>query len=352
MPNLAFSSTLTSGNCSHSLLVTENGLTRQRGSFQNRTSLTPPATEIRLDEGRFGMPEITDVYALEALLEECQTTFGYRFRDRELLVICLTHASTARTRLHSNERMEFLGDSVLGTVVCEALFEKFPESDEGELTRIKSIVVSRTTCATMAERVQLERFVLVGKGLGGSSGIPSSILAGALEGLIAAIYLDGGWEPIRAFLLPLVLPEIDSAAASLHSQNFKSLLQHVAQKMMGATPNYRLLDERGPDHSKCFHISAVIGGRAFPAAWGANKKEAEQLAAHNALLELSVVKASEVEASVSPTSTPQAAVTQVFEAQISTSSATTDSIEPSLFLPSAPVVVKEIPVIDEIVWPE
>lgn len=233
------------------------------------------------------MPEITDIRALEALLEECQETLGYRFRDRELLVVCLTHASTAPTRLHSNERLEFLGDSVLGTIVCDALFRQFPEADEGELTRIKSIVVSRATCAAMAERVDLERFVLVGKGLGGTGRIPSSILAGAFEGLIAAIYLDGGLVNVRRFLLPLVEPEIGRASASLHAQNYKSLLQHVAQKMLGATPTYRLLDSRGPDHSKCFQISAVIGGRVFPASWGASKKEAEQLAAHNALLELS-----------------------------------------------------------------
>ena len=232
------------------------------------------------------MPEITDISVLEALLDECQTALRYRFRDRELLVICLTHASTARTRLHSNERLEFLGDAILGTVVCEALFQRFPEADEGELTRIKSIVVSRTTCATMADQVQLERFVFVGKGLGGNDRIPSSILAGAFEGLVAGIYLDGGLDAIRAFLAPLVMPQIESASASLHAQNYKSLLQHIAQKTMGATPIYRLLDECGPDHSKCFHVSAVIAGRAFPAGWGPSKKEAEQFAAQYALQEL------------------------------------------------------------------
>lgn len=230
------------------------------------------------------MPEIHDVAALEALLEECQKTLGYRFRDRELLVICLTHASTARTRLHSNERMEFLGDAILGTVVVELLYHRFPEASEGELTRIKSIVVSRATCATMAAQVRLAEFVLVGKGLGGHTGrIPSSILAGAFEGLIAALFLDGGLDAVRKFLMPLVTPEIDTASASLHAQNFKSLLQHIAQKRLGATPNYRLLDEHGPDHSKIFQVSVFIAGRSFPAAIGNNKKEAEQLAAQYAL---------------------------------------------------------------------
>lgn len=232
------------------------------------------------------MPEVNNFAELEVLLVKCQAALGYRFHDIELLAMCLTHASSARTRLHSNERLEFLGDSILGTVVCEALYHRFPEASEGELTRIKSIVVSRATCATMASRVHLEEFVLVGKGLDHGGHIPSSILAGTFEGLIAGIYLDGGLEAARSFLTPLVTPEIESSAATLHTQNFKSLLQHIAQKKLGATPIYRLLDERGPDHSKVFHISAVVAGHVFPAAWGSNKKEAEQTAAQHALEEL------------------------------------------------------------------
>ena len=232
------------------------------------------------------MPEVTNFAELEVLLNQCQTALSYRFHDIELLAMCLTHASSARTRLHSNERLEFLGDSILGVVVCEALYHRFPESAEGELTRIKSIVVSRVTCAVMAARVRLEEFVLVGKGLDHGGHIPSSILAGTFEGLIAGIYLDGGLEAAREFLTPLITPEIENSAATLHEQNFKSLLQHIAQKRFGATPMYRLLDERGPDHSKVFHISVVVAGRVFPAAWGANKKEAEQSAAQHALEEL------------------------------------------------------------------
>ena len=232
------------------------------------------------------MPEVNSFAELEVLLDRCQTALSYRFHDIELLAMCLTHASSARTRLHSNERLEFLGDTILGTVVCEALYHRFPESAEGELTRIKSIVVSRATCAAMAARIRLEEFVLVGKGLDHGGHVPPSILAGTFEGLIAGIYLDGGLEAARDFLTPLITPEIESSAATLHEQNFKSLLQHIAQKKLGSTPMYRLLDERGPDHSKVFHISAVVAGRVFPAAWGANKKEAEQTAAQHALEEL------------------------------------------------------------------
>lgn len=232
------------------------------------------------------MPEVNNFAELEVLLDQCQTAMNYRFQDIELLAMCLTHASSARTRLHSNERLEFLGDAILGTVVCEALYHRFPEAAEGEMTRIKSIVVSRATCATMAARARLEEFVLVGKGLNHGGHVPSSIVAGTFEGLIAGIYLDGGLEAAREFLTPLITPEIESSAATLHEQNFKSLLQHIAQKRLGATPQYRLVDEHGPDHSKVFHISAVVAGRVFPAAWGSNKKEAEQTAAQNALEEL------------------------------------------------------------------
>ena len=283
------------------------------------------------------MPEITDVEALEALLDECQTALRYRFRDREMLVMCLTHASSARTRLHSNERLEFFGDAILGAVVCEALFHRFPDSDEGELTRIKSIVVSRATCAIMADRVELERFVLVGKGLGGNGRIPSSILAGAFEGLVAGIYLDGGLDAIRTFLIPLVMPEIETSAASLHAQNYKSLLQHVAQKTMGGTPNYRLLDERGPDHSKCFHVSAVICGRAFPAAWGPSKKEAEQFAAQYALQELASLDIRGIRAEAAtmetletePVPPPDVSAPETAAAEIASDEATSDIIWPS-----------------------
>ncbi len=279
------------------------------------------------------MPEVNNFAELEVLLDQCQTALNYRFHDIELLAMCLTHASSARTRLHSNERLEFLGDTILGVVVCEALYHRFPESSEGELTRIKSIVVSRATCATMAARVRLEEFVLVGKGLDHGGHIPSSILAGTFEGLIAGIYLDGGLEAAREFLTPLITPEIESSAATLHEQNFKSLLQHIAQKKFGATPMYRLLDERGPDHSKVFHISVVVAGRVFPAAWGANKKEAEQTAAQHALEELLGDDAGE-DRNASPPDLRESAAAEgsaVTASEVATPDVTVTSIEPEPF---------------------
>lgn len=216
-------------------------------------------------------------------LAACEAALGYQFRDKALLRWCLTHASASRTRLESNERLEFLGDSIMGAVVCELLFEQFPTSAEGEMTRIKSIVVSRTTCAIIARELNLERFLVVGRGVSSTSRTPGSILSALLEALFGGIYLDGGFEAARAVIRSKLADKIDSAALSETGVNFKSLLQHLAQKNHGQTPYYAVLNEKGPDHSKCFQIAAIINGQSYPGAWGQSKKSAEQRAAHNAM---------------------------------------------------------------------
>lgn len=222
----------------------------------------------------------------EARLDRCEEALGYRFRDRALLERCLTHSSAARTRLESNERLEFLGDAVLGMVVCERLFHQLPEAPEGELTRIKSAVVSRTTCADLSDVLGLPDVLFVGKGLIAREPIPASVSSAAFEAIIAGVYLDGGMEAARELIERLMAPELDKVLAPDDSRNFKSQLQQLAQKTDGETPVYHVLDEQGPDHSKCFQVAAVIGPRAYPSAWGSSKKEAEQRAAENALREL------------------------------------------------------------------
>ncbi|MBM3993811.1 MAG: ribonuclease III [Planctomycetes bacterium] len=217
------------------------------------------------------------------ILEECQSTIGYRFKRLELLRAALTHTSGADTRADSNERLEFLGDSVLGLVCCEQLYRRFPEYHEGDLTKIKSAVVSRRTCAQMSKALNLGDFLFLGKGMHSEHTLPANLLADVYESLVGAIYLDGGLEPAKEFILKHLDPEIDEVAEAAHAGNFKSLLQQVAQKEFSATPAYHLLDEKGPDHSKCFKLSAVIGRYHYPAAWGRTKKEAEQKAAMNAL---------------------------------------------------------------------
>lgn len=220
------------------------------------------------------------------ILEECQKAIGYQFQQPMLLRAALTHASSADTRLASNERLEFLGDAVLGLITCEQLFLRFPDYQEGDLTKIKSVVVSRRTCAHVSRQLNLGEYLFLGKGMNAHIAVPSSLLADVFESLVAAIYLDGGLEAAKPFVLKYISPEIEQVAEGAHSGNYKSVLQQLAQREFGATPQYQLLDEKGPDHSKCFKITAVIGRHAYPAAWGRNKKEAEQKAAMNAIAEI------------------------------------------------------------------
>jgi len=219
----------------------------------------------------------------EDVIHDCQEVIGYRFDDPELLSLSLTHASRSENRLQSNERLEFFGDAILGMVVCEELFYRYPDSLEGELTRIKSSVVSRHTCAKISKKLGIEKFILLGKGMGSRSRLPQSILAGILESLIGAIFLDGGWEPTRKFIIEHVGPLLDKEAQHGHDKNYKSILQQKIQRKTGVAPFYEILDEKGPDHHKCFEISVVLTDRRFPSAWGPNKKSAEQKAAKAAL---------------------------------------------------------------------
>ena len=215
--------------------------------------------------------------------EACQQRIGYRFADLQLLESALTHASGAENRLASNERMEFLGDAILGAVVCERLFRDYPEHLEGELTRLKSIVVSRKTCAKVSASMKLDEFLILGKGMTTHPEVPSSVLAAVFESLVAAIFLDGGNEAAKVFIERCMVPEIDLAEAGEMGRNYKSQLQQLAQREHGVTPNYRLVNERGPDHSKCFQVAAEIGDQRFAPAWGKSKKESEQRAAANAI---------------------------------------------------------------------
>lgn len=215
--------------------------------------------------------------------DACEEAIDYEFKDRRMLEHGLTHSSIARTRLESNERLEFLGDSIMGAVICEALYNQFPDLPEGEMTRIKSAVVSRQTCAKVAQKLKLNRFLLLGKGFPSRDRLPGSIIAAAYEAMVASIYLDGGFEAAKKFVLDTMRDEVSKTARSAHAENFKSLLQHLGQKYYGHTPNYRVVDEKGPDHSKCFEIAVTIGGRVFPSAWGPSKKEAEQNAARAAI---------------------------------------------------------------------
>ena len=158
------------------------------------------------------------------------------------------------------------------------------------------MVVSRDTCARVATQLGLVDHLSLGKGMSGSVDLPSSLAACAYEACIGAIYLDGGPEPARRFILEHMAREIEKVVAGQHRRNYKSMLQQYAQRVMGSTPLYELQDEKGPDHAKAFEVAVVVRGRRFPSAWGPSKKSAEQRAAYEALHALG-----QVEEMVAPT---------------------------------------------------
>jgi ribonuclease-3 len=227
--------------------------------------------------------------------KKAEEVLGHKFKNPDLLKEGLTHASIADNRLDSNERMEFLGDAVLDLVICEALYIKFPQYQEGDLTKVKSAVVSRKTCAEVAVETGLSDLLITGKGIAGKSQMPSSLAAAVYESIVAAIYMDGGFEVAKKYVLRTMMPKVEEIVSESHLNNYKAVLQQHAQRLLGNTPIYELLDEKGPDHSKCFEVGVTIGHRRFESAWGPNKKMAEQKAALMALEELGVMDPKEID---------------------------------------------------------
>ena len=218
-----------------------------------------------------------------AAVKRCEENLGYEFVEKGYLFEAITHASVANTRLCSYERLEFLGDSILGFAVCEYLFKNFPDWLEGDLTKVKSNVVSRQSCAAIGQCLNIEEFLVVGKGIGSKGKVPKSLLANAFESIVAAIYLDSGIDSVKKFLTPFIEKQVTAAIAGGLEINYKSELQQYTQKRFGLPPRYQLLGNQGPDHDKWFQISAQVDKKSFGPAWGKNKKEAEQRAAANAL---------------------------------------------------------------------
>jgi ribonuclease-3 len=174
----------------------------------------------------------------------------------------------------------------MGVVVCDYIYRHYDDLMEGELTKIKSVVVSRRTCARIAEDIDIGALLRMGKGMVGRAGPPPSVLAGLYESVIGAIYLDGGFEAARDWILHRMEELIREAARSGHQYNFKSVLQQVLQQQNGVTPQYVVLDEQGPDHAKCFQVCVEVDRTRYEPCWAPSKKEAEQDAALNALLEM------------------------------------------------------------------
>ncbi|MHC5010055.1 MAG: ribonuclease III [Planctomycetota bacterium] len=220
---------------------------------------------------------------METRLAECQRVIGYHFTNPNLLEIALTHSSLRTPDRECNERLEFLGDSVLGLVITEELYRLLPDQAEGELTRIKSAVVSRGALYRASTSLGLARFAEFARGVGRRNELPVSVIANLVESVIGAIYLDAGYFPSREFVLRHLGPVLDDTLNDRGAKNYKSLLQHEVQQASGDTPVYRTVDEGGPDHRKQFTVAAVIRNQEWGRASGATKKEAEQEAARRAL---------------------------------------------------------------------
>jgi ribonuclease-3 len=224
--------------------------------------------------------------------ETLQQAIGYRFRDRGLLEHAMTHTSRANEDVSGgaldNESLEFLGDAFLGFVIADVLFAEFPEFDEGRKSKSKASLVSTTALARQAERLRLGDHLLLGRGEEKTGGRhKQALLADTYEALIAAIYLDGGVEHAKAF----VLREFADLLAGIRrdgtaGQDYKSSLQELVQSRNFPLPEYRLVDTVGPDHRKIFEIEVVLNGDALSRGRGASKKEAEQEAARLALEKL------------------------------------------------------------------
>jgi len=234
------------------------------------------------------------VVRLRDEFETLQQAIGYRFRDRGLVEHAMTHTSRANEDVsggvRDNESLEFLGDAVLGFVIADVLFNEFPESDEGQKSKLKAMLVSTTTLARQAERLSLGDHLLLGRGEEKSGGRQKqALLADGYEALIAAIYLDGGVEHARAFIVREFAPLIAASRRDgLAAQDYKSALQELLQGRNRALPDYRVIGTLGPDHQKLFQVQVVVDGEPLAEATGSSKKEAEQEAARAALQKLRI----------------------------------------------------------------
>jgi ribonuclease-3 len=214
---------------------------------------------------------------------------GYHFGDGELLIRALTHSSIRTTWSTSNERLEFLGDAILGAVVSLHLYASHPEFQEGVMTRVKSRIVSRRSLARKARELDLAPLLRVGRMFPTPADITDSIISNALEAVIAAVFLDGGLEAAYAVVMNVFDEGLRAAAEQPGRRDYKSALVQWAQQTRDGSPQYELLSMAGPDHTRTFELCVRIGERAFPPAWGRSKKEAEQRAARSALVELGLL---------------------------------------------------------------
>ena len=220
------------------------------------------------------------------MIKDLEEAIGYRFQNITLLQNALTHSSYANERWHnsllSNERLEFLGDSVWGMVVAEHLYKQFPDRPEGELTKMRADMVCETSLAAIAEKIGLGQHLLLGHGedrLGGRN--RASILADAVESVIAASFLDGGMAAAEGFIRQFVLTNVP--VKRMQNTDYKTALQELVQQKKNQTLTYVLTGESGPDHDKVFCVDVLLNDQCVGSGTGSSKKRAEQAAAQSAL---------------------------------------------------------------------
>lgn len=221
-------------------------------------------------------------------MQDLEKKLNYVFRDRTLLQEAMSHSSYANEHraghLRSNERLEFLGDAVLGFVTAEYLFRRHPDSPEGDLTRIRAALVCEQSLYEAARRLDLGRYLKLGRGEETGGGRErQSILADAVEALFAAIYLDGGIEEVRSVIWQVLLSK---APAAEERRDYKTTLQEVVQRRSGQALTYHMVSQSGPDHNKTFLFEVSLNGEAIGRGEGHSKKEAEQAAARDALADM------------------------------------------------------------------
>ena len=219
-------------------------------------------------------------------LKELEEKISYHFQDKHLLAQALTHSSYANEhhmgRLNSNERLEFLGDAVLELTTSEYLFENYPEMPEGDMTKTRASLVCEPTLAFCAQEIDLGGFLLLGKGEDATGGRGrDSVVSDAMEALIGAIYLDGGFANAKEFIHRFILNDMEHKKLFYDS---KTILQEIVQGHTDETLTYVLLKEEGPDHNKSFEVSAMLDGQEIGRGIGRTKKSAEQRAAYRGIL--------------------------------------------------------------------
>ena len=226
-------------------------------------------------------PEITQSRKKELLLFQSHAELRFRKLDFLNLAFChRSYANESQNGIDNNEKLEFLGDSILGLVTSEYLFSILPDKAEGELARIKSFVVSENILSNIARKIKIDNYILIGKGEEYSGGRSKrAILADCLEAIIGAYYFDSGLKDTRAFILTHVVPEIMKVLENRHDKDYKTLLQEFVQKKYKTYPKYKLVKKTGPDHDKTFIVEVKIKDRTLGCGEGKNKKAAEQSAA-------------------------------------------------------------------------